>query len=442
MLVQLPVRYDGSDKEIYRTWDHGGGESPSPMPVTHNFRFYSEFFVDDSKTAKVKPCVHTKVFFHPYVVTGTFFEPGGEHFSTHQGYQVGLTPSDVVNNDILPKIPLSILSNEGMKAVKVFTQQVDDSWSVANSIHELGDFSSMFKSVFTQVGKLRDKIGDKGFASLFKSEKKPIKYVSTPDGKGVQIAKPKGKGLIYSVEEVAHKANSANLQYQFAVGPLLSDIQTLSKLGDAVKETYDRLLRENGVDLGLRYRSVDFCETATPSEFRKDYTWPSGGRYNNRFYLTGYGNTYVATQRRIREMDLSNRQDAMMRIALAMAGTNNPMKIIWNGLPMSFVVDFILPIGNLLELGSIPPLVMSRDKSWDLTWSVKETWDFECETWMPSGIVGTNVDSGRLHVERYVRNVGPYVVALPLSTLTISERALASSLLGEKVQVYRNRHKK
>lgn len=446
MLELRPILYDGTDKTVYRTWSFGGGEGTNPFPVSHTFSFYDEMYVDNDVTraAKVKPCVHTTVNYRPVAITGTFPEPShplGGGWETHlQGYLAQLTPADIVNDTILPKLPLSLLSNEGMKALNRHIAQVETSMSAANSFFELKDFGSMFMSIFKQVGKLKQKIGSEGFASLFKSP--PPKYVSTKDGKGVKKLGRFRAPTIYDAETVAHKANGQFLQWQFAIKPLIQDIQTLQSLSREVEEAYNKLVALNGLDLSLKYRSQNFCDTATPSAFRLDYHWPSGGITNNEFRLTSYTNEYVATQRRIRKLDIPPKQEALLKIALAMAGLNNPMAILWEGVPLSFVVDFILPVGNLLQLGAVPPFVATKDRSYDLTWSIKENWTFECFSWMPFGPQENERHSGDLLVERYDRRVGPYVVAFPLSTFTISERMLVLSLLSEKVQVYRNRTNK
>lgn len=446
MLRLRPIRYDGFDKNIYRSWEGGPTQVPGaevyPGPLVHNFTYYDEFY-DEISDGKVKPCSHTQIFFRPEVVTATQREPnhpnGVEFRVALDGFQVGLTPADIINSTVLPALPSPLLADQGVKALKRFLEVVDDSFSIINSIYELKDFEGMLKSVHKQALKLRTKIGDEGLKGLFKGLKPIPKWTSQPNGK---VKKSYfNKPIIYGVEEVAHKANSANLQYQFAIAPLLSDIETLSQLGAVVEAAYDRLVKTNGVDKKLQYRVRNFCETATPAAFRKDYTWPSGGKMNIEFVLQEYGNTYVATQRRVRRYDLSNKQDALLRIALAMSGLNNPLQIIWNGIPMSFIVDFIFPMGNLISLGSIPPVVMTEDRSYDLTWSVSESWRFNCEFWSPFGISGERWWGGELKVRRYVRHVGPYVVALPLSTFTIKERMLVNSILGEHIQVYRNRHK-
>jgi len=191
---------------------------------------------------------------------------------------------------------------------------------------------------------------------LFEAREYPFKAAK------FALMKQKGRALKRGVKSVMQRPigtlSDQYLAYNFDYAPSVSDIFAIVNMGDKVSKRLDYLRKSRGKLVKLHYRSQ------LENILSPDYNYVRGGDtdYVIRMHTTALDVKYSASATLFQELEGLDDAWASWKSIFAASGFNNPVSIAWNALPFSFVLDWILPIGNALKSMAIQPF-MGR---WDV----------------------------------------------------------------------------
>lgn len=153
---------------------------------------------------------------------------------------------------------------------------------------------------------------------------------------------------------------NAFLAYNFGVAPLVSDIQDLAAAYYRIK-TRLRFLKDIKGKLVTLHAANSFttADTAAPAGWGT-IDWQVWEGMQNASYR------FVVGARLFSDLKGLDDASAYVRAFGAYAGFDKPLKIAWNAIPYSFLIDWCYNVGNLLESFRIP--------TFDGTWSIRDPW--------------------------------------------------------------------
>lgn len=226
-------------------------------------------------------------------------------------------------------------------------------------------------------------------------------------------------------EESFHKyIANRHLAYSFGVKPLISDIMATIEYLQDLSNRLDWLKRNSGKPVRVRFRK-DISKNSTPAT-----------TFN--YYGSGIGKTVCDEYRAVYQAhavivyDVSKLSDLEIksRLLCRAFGFDNPLEIIWERIPYSFVVDWFLNVGDLL--GSIGLKISLPFRFLDVGWSIKVTDSryWEVERYRP--YKDSNTDFyWRWRSTRYHREPG-----LPISFSTVGNTDLSRQQLALSLSLF------
>lgn len=148
------------------------------------------------------------------------------------------------------------------------------------------------------------------------------------------------------------------LGYNFAWAPLLGDIQGLVKTFKDFESKYARIIKEAGVPVTRRYQTL-VPGTSTPSLILHEVESSGiGGWVGNcsptartRVYIeASKGVTYSACIRMVYDIppDLRSYAGKAKAFLDALGVSRNPA-ILWNAIPFTFIIDWVVGVSSWLE---------------------------------------------------------------------------------------------
>lgn len=238
------------------------------------------------------------------------------------------------------------------------------------------------------------------------------------------------KGMIPKIERSISKTASSNfLAFEFGVKPFIGDVQKMLTLMEVVSKRLKHLSDTAGKEVTLSFsRKVE--EPTGPSILSIPVPeWGSGANYE--FRRVSYSGKFTASSKLIQNLDILSDTNGLLKGYAAALGLNNPIAIVWEAIPYSFVIDWFFKVGKLLDTLSIQPF----GGEWSLrntTSSFKDEYLYiMSQDFFPPRNVKTQV--GQARIRRYSRSVG-----LPVSsvfatdlTLTPKQQALSLALLNQ-----------
>lgn len=206
--------------------------------------------------------------------------------------------------------------------------------------------------------------------------------------------------LIPKLEQSVRKtAASGFLNFQFGWKPLLGDLNTLSRIGTNVMKRIEFLRETYGKPTRISYGVKDFV-SQTP------WNTVQAGVSSHPFTLTPV--KYKCSLRAVGKLyhELQGLDDiyTYTRAMFGALGLNNPLKVVWNALPYSFVLDWVGGFGSRLASFALNPFVGSW-AVYDVTTSVKEVCEIEVKHDCRSRGSG-NFHLGSIVAKRYTRHLG------------------------------------
>jgi hypothetical protein len=286
----------------------------------------------------------------------------------------------------LQEIDSSTLSGWGVDALTQFTSQVPTTVSLANFLYELKDMKSMIPSI--------------------------------------------------SKSGVSKTVANNFLAWKFGVQPFVSDMKAIVNLLPAVDKRIKHLLQQQGKASSLSFnRTVVFD---TPFSFTRSYVDPS-----NSFR----GLDVVFTRRSAKAefhigaklfQDLDDLEGALttMKALAASAGLNRPIRVLWNAIPYSFVVDWFFHVGKVLDQLQVQPFGGTYNVS-DVGYSVRSeaiyTVDQVTETAV-TGLPRQVSPLGTVSIRAYSRRGGYPATSLLIANQLLSpeQQMLALAMLEQR----------
>jgi hypothetical protein len=238
------------------------------------------------------------------------------------------------------------------------------------------------------------------------------------------------KGMIPKIERSISKTASSNfLAFEFGVKPFIGDVGKMLTLMEMVTKRLKHLRDTIGKEVTLSFsRKVE--EPIGPTVLSIPAPdWGSGANFE--FRRLNYSGKFTATSKLIQNLDNLSDQSSALKGYAAALGLNNPIAIVWEAIPYSFVIDWFFKVGKLLDSLAIQPF----GGEWSLrntTSSFKDEYLYlVSQDFFPSRNVKTQL--GQARIRRYSRSVG-----LPVSsvfatdlTLTPKQQALSLALLNQ-----------
>lgn len=153
-------------------------------------------------------------------------------------------------------------------------------------------------------------------------------------------------GKIADLRKLHKNFSDATLSYQFGVLPLISDIKGIIESLSRLDEHVAWLRKNSGKPVRVEFRKS--LKATRPADT------PISDQANTFYQYTDFRCTYKAHA--IIVYDVSSLSDVGLKArTLSRAfGFDNPLLALWNGLPYSFVVDWILDVSSLFERLRIP----------------------------------------------------------------------------------------
>lgn len=158
------------------------------------------------------------------------------------------------------------------------------------------------------------------------------------------------KDLIPKLEgNLVRDVSSGFLNFNFGWKPFVGDLRTLYGLISSVERRL-QYLRDT---YGRWTRQSYYQDLALPSNVPSETL--DAQPYSHRYVRTDYRCIFRAGGYLYHELQGLNDDLGKVRAFIAALGLTNPSKIYWNNLPYSFVVDWFLDIGGLLDRLAIQP---------------------------------------------------------------------------------------
>jgi len=224
-------------------------------------------------------------------------------------YLLGLTPS-------VRKNGRTVLRDFSLKAAGQFKSQIPEQVSLANFIYELKEFKDLF---------------------------------------------PKLKEL--SLKKDALKNAGGNyLRYDFGWKPFIGDLEKLANLINEVTKRIEYLKSQNGKTRVLKARKQKAYEISdTIPGPPASGPWGSSPSlesvHQNYEWERSHTTSLYASTTLFQYLEGLDDANTMWRALFASLGFNSPGAILWNALPFSFVLDWMIPVGDWLSLFSIEPFM-------------------------------------------------------------------------------------
>lgn len=142
----------------------------------------------------------------------------------------------------------------------------------------------------------------------------------------------------------------SHLAVEFGLMPLIQDLKHFMTLRQRVKEKLRIMAQRDGRTLVLRAacKNVEFQDSATFPDVTWGNSYSEVSRRVKILYQASGGVSITATTA------MYSDPGAELRLWIGALGLNNPVGVVWELVPFSFVIDWFLPIGKLIDTMELP----------------------------------------------------------------------------------------
>lgn len=287
---------------------------------------FESFWSTQRRRPQFNTCSHAKVETVCLAVTGILAHYNKKYGGAYDLRSAGLLQRyrvKPVSYELEPIKRHPALDTSGFSARAWHTMQPEFEGNVEmlNFLYELKDFKSIMK--FMNRYALRDLV------DIIKSNVRRLK----------RRRAYKGQSFI----DPTIPAAELYLTHQFVLKPLISD---LVSIGDQLKCMVEEAQQQFALE-GLAGNTRHYTEIITSSSEPSDV--------DKRYYRSGVLNSTTATATLSYTYGYSNREplDAIMRYW----GLQGSAEVLWNALPFTFLVDYVLNVGQTLSMMEHDPNV-------------------------------------------------------------------------------------
>lgn len=253
------------------------------------------------------------------------------------------------------------------------------------------------------------------------------------------------KGMIPSIDRksLLNTASNNFLAFEFGVNPFVKDIKAILSLSDAVQKRLKHLLFTQGKKTNLSFeRDGVFNDSYS---FFRSFETPvvptiTGGP---GFYLLNgleFRRKNTSAHLHIGAklfQDLQGLSDSLstLKALSASGGFNSPLRVVWNAIPYSFIVDWFFHVGKILDSLSVQPFG-GEYRVTDVGYSVKleSSWSIYQVAYGNQTISGQSL-IGACTFKSYTRRQG-----YPVSSLFITDGLLTPMQLALSAAMFKQRH--
>lgn len=158
-----------------------------------------------------------------------------------------------------------------------------------------------------------------------------------------------------SGHSLLNEAGSQYLGYSFGISPLIGDLEALLSLVKRVTARIEWLKAHNHKRTRLSFRRSDLAQLpAIPPEV--DVTGPLLRPLGNKYFnytakarLVSVDDVFTATGYLVCDLEGLDDIWAVVRGIVADLGLNNPLGVLYNAIPFSFVLDWMFKLSRVLE---------------------------------------------------------------------------------------------
>ena len=321
------------------------------------------------------------------------------------------TPAEAVLS--IPALPAGIALSQKLSAWTKFTTEIPTEVSAFNFFYEFKDFKFLIPNL-KRARKIRE-VPKTIFGNTRIGQKGP--YVPRIV-KGIEIA------------------NSTFLAWNFAWGPFIGDLQKFAGIIDALVRRITYLRNTRSKPVRVHYGAKDIWSDPGPDPGNiRFWTRPpiDGGDMIAYYTLSSHRVDFSASATVLQNLDGLDDMWTDVKATLAALGVTNPAKIVWNAIPFSFMLDWILPIGKMLDRFAIKPFTGQWDV-FDVTHSFREEGSFrEFIHYYPDDPANIGPQFfGNVDYLRYTRRLGlPLTMSdVNFTSLTNHQQRLFLSLIA------------
>jgi len=214
------------------------------------------------------------------------------------------------------------------------------------------------------------------------------------------------------------------LNKKFGWDNLISDLKALSSICKTVQSRIEWLKKTRGKPVKLGFlRNNCYTPILANSVYYEEPPY-----YGVRLGPKGYRADYRAGAQLLQYIDYLDDSIGFIRAFIGALGLNNPLKVVWVNMPLSFVFDWFFQISkHLTRLAAVKPA-----EQWDVM-NVTNTLKvrFQVDVWQDNPYAGEKFLLGTVSYDSYDREVGlpvPLDVYNPVG-LTPSELTLLIAMV-------------
>jgi hypothetical protein len=396
-------------RDTWKNFEHYKLMSTKPRRIGHQFvnaASFGEFHYDASSTKQTTR-------WRLYTGAGNYSTPFGEAGEPNSGLPAFYQLNTIDGTFVPAPVGLDDLNDRALKAM---LPQIKENLSLVNSIIELKDF----KSLPGLIRRFREIVP---FVTRFLKTKKSIP----------------------TLLDFLRLPSETYLTYQFAMAPLVRDIMGLyASLADYQAQINDLINREGKMQTHhFSYKWFEFPEslTETSPSYGLDqppssvddpaYTWNQ-----ERVTFHSASEFHAEIQYNYNYTKFQRTYASLLRL-LDRLGINFNTQIVWNALPWSFVVDWVVDVSQFLgyygKVKNMEPVINILQYLWSIKRSRKIKVDMICNTVHPlvpnHYTPGTRISYPVVTETAFRRQVGlPGVSSITTSGLSPKELSLGAAL--------------
>jgi len=236
--------------------------------------------------------------------------------------------------------------------------------SILNSVYELKDCKHALERVVEHIAWAR-------LRAVSRSGRKKTAFSNVNDTK---------EGFLKDLLQIPQtpyqwitRMTGWDLAWKFGWKPLLEDIQTVHSTLGSLNKSFRELSEKEFTVVGSHHEE----KSDTPAHYNKyrhsylPYLW-----LTHRVSRTTRGAWYYGAKRKLSPQAISTPDMTKLAIAREKLGLSLNASVVWEAVPFSFVVDWLLPINNFLDQfnGSpIDPSYVETTAKWTTTKMVTTT---------------------------------------------------------------------
>jgi hypothetical protein len=232
-------------------------------------------------------------------------------------------------------------------------------------------------------------------------------------------------GLVPKVQQTISKTIAGGfLNWKFNIEPTIRDVSKLVNLTSLISARLKYLMDTRNVPTRLSFRKFDVYVPDATSVYTDD----GYGGFKVEYHIEDYKCVFNAGAWLLQDLTHLDDFYGYLRAFAGLTGLNNPLKIVWNALPFSFIADWFGHFSSQVNRFK----VQAADGRWDLTGpsaSIRQSCNVRVI--QVDRVTGAQLGVNLVSFSRYERIVGlpASLIDLPsINTLSTTQLALLGAL--------------